>query len=90
METNKVAYTMLMQSIDEKDKQKNREKYKTEQKEAKLAITKAKTVVFKHFYVEIEGKGGDKKVLTKVREDEKGDIVLVEETHYTEMEDVFF
>ncbi|XP_059292599.1 uncharacterized protein LOC132046074, partial [Lycium ferocissimum] len=43
VKAKKIAYTAIVQSMDDDGKRKNREKYKTLKKEAKLAVTTAKT-----------------------------------------------
>ncbi|XP_075091767.1 uncharacterized protein LOC142171940 [Nicotiana tabacum] len=64
-----MTYLKLVGSTDEEERRPYRECYKKARREAKLATTAAKTVAFERLYVDLGGKGEDRKLykLTKIR-----------------------
>ncbi|XP_070056583.1 uncharacterized protein [Nicotiana tomentosiformis] len=77
VKAKKAAYLKLVGSISEEERRACMERYKVARKEAKLAITEAKTAVYGHMYEELGEKGGEKKRLVEQYRERKKDLHMV-------------
>ncbi|XP_047268100.1 uncharacterized protein LOC124898505 [Capsicum annuum] len=70
VEMKKTTYIKLVESKEEEEKRVCRDKYKLAKKEAKLAVTTAKTAAFERLYSGLEKRGEEKRLyrLAKTRE----------------------
>ncbi|XP_047253714.1 uncharacterized protein LOC124887841 [Capsicum annuum] len=68
-ESKKVAYSKLVESNDDKDRQTNKKDYKVAKREAELVVTTAKKITFESLNAALEEKDRDKKLyrLSKAR-----------------------
>ncbi|XP_019240941.1 PREDICTED: uncharacterized protein LOC109220924 [Nicotiana attenuata] len=70
VEVKKAAYLKLVESANEEEKRTNWECDKKARKEAKLAVTTAKTAAFGRMYAELGSNGRDKKLYKHIKVDE--------------------